>query len=61
MRTIIHNIEIVKTGLGMSGGENSLLSLVTIWNKTKQVKNIIYTSENGIVVYKPFLKNKKKH
>jgi glycosyltransferase involved in cell wall biosynthesis len=47
---IFHHIEITKTGMGLSGGETCLLGLVQ--ELRKYGHNIVYTSENGVDVYK---------
>lgn len=47
---IIHNIELTKAGLGLSGGEVCLLELVKCWRAVGHT-NIVYTSENGIATY----------
>ena len=47
---IIHNIELTKAGLGLSGGEVCLLELVKCWRAMGHT-NIVYTSENGIATY----------
>lgn len=47
---IIHNIELTKAGLGLSGGEVCLLELVKCWHASGHT-NLVYTSENGIDTY----------
>jgi len=47
---VFHHIEITKTGTGISGGEICLLGLVQQFRK--HGRNIVYTSENGVDVFK---------
>jgi len=59
---IVHNVELSKTGLGMSGGETCLVELIKSFDSFsdngKTIINIIYTPENGIKTYSKFFDNK---
>jgi len=46
----IHNIEITKASLGLSGGEVCLLELAKCWQAAGHTL-VVYTSENGIATY----------
>jgi glycosyltransferase involved in cell wall biosynthesis len=54
-KIIIHNIELAKAGLGISGGEISMLELIKEWSENENFENIIYTSENGKTIYDQIL------
>ena len=57
---IIHNIELSKSGKGLSGGEKFLLEFVSNSIKINGfVTNYIYTSSNGVETYSKMISPKK--
>lgn len=54
-KCVLHNIELSKSGIGLSGGEICLIELVRNWSENVSFENIIYTPDNGRHVYEKFL------
>lgn len=51
----VHHIELARTGSSMSGGEVCCLEIIRHLSR-KGIKNIVYTSANGVKDYRAFLR-----